>query len=159
MTTINNWHCQVNCRCTTVHQASISASRLYKGAAILLSIICIWNNIYVITSTIKKNIDIYAGKHSHYSRSGGTAVNCGICLMQSTGLPVGLCPLWCCLGALVCFLGPFWSLLQLLGLSIFSNLTGLLPHLSDWYLCITCCFLCPDSLTFMCTVAMLALFD
>lgn len=159
MTTFNNWHHQVNCWCTTKSQgASISASRIYKGAAILLSIV---SEITSMSSPhpSRENIDIYAGKNPHCSRFGGAAVKCGVCLMHGTGLPLGLCPLWRCLGALVCFLGPFWSLLQLLGLSICSNLTSLLPHLSDWYLCITSCFLCPDSLTYMCTVAMLALFD
>ena len=36
--------------------------------------------------------------------------------------------------------GPFWSWRQLIGLSISSVLSALLPHLSDWYLCMTCCF-------------------
>ena len=66
--------------------------------------------------------------------SGGIFLMCSICL------PLGQCPLWRCLGCLVCVLGPFWFWLQPFGPSVVGVLSDLHLHLFEWYLCLASCF-------------------
>ena len=57
--------------------------------------------------------------------SGGIFLMCSICL------PLGQCPLWRCLGCLVCVLGPFWFWLRPFVPSIVGVLSDLRLHLFE----------------------------
>ena len=88
------------------------------------------NNIFVLVSSIKKNIGFCVGAAE---RSEGLAIYWGICLVCSSCLPPCQCPPWHCLGSLVHFVSPFLSYPQWFGILICSVLSCLLSHLSDWY--------------------------
>ena len=80
------------------------------------------------------NTQDWGGEEKALLLSGGIFLMCSICL------PSGQCPLWRCLGCLVCVLGPFWFWLQPFGPSVVGVLSDLHFHLFEWYLCLAFCF-------------------
>ena len=98
---------------------------------------------HLITS--RKNVDYSAGSASYLIlKIGGgeeaLLLSGGIFLVRSICLPLGRCPLWHCLGCLVCVLGPLWYWLQPFGPSTFGVLSDLRLHLFEWCLCSPYCF-------------------